>query len=144
MKITGYFKHKIGAPPAPYIRAMVRLPSGNFAAIDFLVDTGADFTVVHPADSLKLGLKAQPLNHPKNRMSSGIGGTAQYRSEDARLIFKTQGGPPVTWDTSILIGPCGDEKFQSALRAPSLLGRDFLQHCHFTADSRKNQLSLTI
>ena len=144
-KIAGYFKHRPGAPPTPYVWAMVQLPGGAFTGVDFLVDTGADKTILHPADANRLGLGAPSLKHSKNKQTSGIGGVARYRIENVRLVFESQEGP-ITWNASILRGPCGDKGFQVGLRAgmPSLLGRDFLQYVCLAIDWKKNHVFLRL
>ena len=40
----------------PFIDGLLRVWSGGFGVIHFLVDTGADSTIVHPADYRAIGI----------------------------------------------------------------------------------------
>ena len=53
--------------------------------VSFLVDTGADGTVLMPTDSKKIGIDFQSLRHPT--ISEGIGGPARGFNEAVVLSF---------------------------------------------------------
>ena len=84
MRIEGHFQGGGKFTPSPYITALVVLSSGVFAPVNFLVDTGAFRTTLHPSDAQKLGIRALPLGDPKNQESTGIGGNAQYSPPPAQ------------------------------------------------------------
>ena len=145
MRIEGHFQGGGKFTPSPYIKALVVLSSGVFAPVNFLVDTGAFRTTLHPSDAQKLGIRALPLGDPKNQESTGIGGNAQYSPRRATILFAA-GEKEHAWEGFIQVGPCGDEPFQQALRSnvPSLLGRDFLNGNRLVVDYGANELYIEL
>jgi hypothetical protein len=58
---------------APYIEARVSFPRlKRRGLVSFLVDTGADGTVLMPADSKKLGIDFKSLKNPTTSQGIGI------------------------------------------------------------------------
>ncbi len=148
MRIQGRLEHNVGAPSSPYITAVVELPNGKSAPINFLVDTGADFTTIHTADSIKLGIGVLPTGVPGNKISVGIGGFAEYKRQDAKLTFKSS-KQVYEWEEKIAIGPCGEDRFSAALAGvlrgnstPSILGRDFLSRGRLVIDDAADEVFL--
>lgn len=85
MAITGRYIQ--GNPPAPFIGARVYLLSQKLAFdLDFLLDTGADATMLSPADVFKFGVDVGALTG-QERFYTGIGGSMRMVQEDARIIF---------------------------------------------------------
>lgn len=71
---------------APYLEAYVSVPRlGHKGYVSFLVDTGADGTVLMPADTKKLGINSGSLRNPT--ASQGVGGVARGYSEQIILGF---------------------------------------------------------
>ena len=70
----------------PYINGFLVLPRlGIYGNVQFLLDTGAESTCIHPADSLKLDIPFGRLLSPS--MSYGVGGSSLYHKEPAVLSF---------------------------------------------------------
>ena len=127
--------------PSPSIKALVEIPGLSVPAnVEFLVDTGAARTTLHPGDLAKLGIdivfyatSVQPLTFV------GVGGEASYGEQDATLHFKnTQIHLPA------LIGPLDKSQVDIALKkqVPSLLGRDLLNLGLLIVDYETNQVSI--
>src|SRR5215467_11358638 len=77
------------ASGAPYIEAHVSFPRlGLRGFVSFLVDTGADGTVLMPSDGKKLGVDFTTLINPTT--SQGIGGSSQGFSEEVVLSVSDQ------------------------------------------------------
>ena len=143
--IDGYFKtlHP-SVPPAPYLRAVVRLEGLNDPRryVDFLVDTGADSTCVHPPDVLALDVERDVLNFRHSTESQGIGGSLRYIPHRALLIFDQDDGH-VLWQCQIDICDIWSNPQSAAELAslPSLLGRDFLSLCNMQMNTSQGILS---
>lgn len=139
--IEGYFKPPdYPGPPAPYVRAVIMLEGLNRPRpVDFLVDTGADSTCLHPRDVLALGVDPGILDFKRVRGSQGIGGSLDYIPHNAVLIFG-QSNSHTLWRCEIDICDIWsdleneeddeDEYEEGADWLPSLLGRDFLNLCN--------------
>lgn len=75
----------------PYIEGRLSLPRfGKHSNISFLIDTGADTTVLAPTDAKKLGINYAKLLHPQE--SVGIGGTNRCFHEEALVAFSGDNG----------------------------------------------------
>ena len=62
-------------PPAPYVRAFVLLEGmATGEMVDFLVDTGADTTTLHPRDLQLLKVSHSILDFNTRLTAIGIGG----------------------------------------------------------------------
>jgi hypothetical protein len=115
--IRGYF----GGHPnrrRPFVIADLAIPAlAVVGTVHFLVDTGADSTVLAPRDaaSLRLDFGRLPMGMP----STGVGGQTPRVSTPATLTLDTL---PVT--TTLRILAPTDQRQREALRTiPSLLGR---------------------
>lgn len=107
----------------PFLRGDVLIPRfGVQAGVNFLVDTGADVTCLHPGDAI-------PANIPFDRLENltanrGIGGQSSYFVEQAILSFRDADGRPIyLYDIDIRIG----KPEEVSDRIPSLLGQDVLK-----------------
>ena len=136
--IEGYFNPlPYPAPPAPYVRAVIQLEGFNRpGSVDFLVDTGADSTCLHPRDARALGLDPGILDFRRGKSYRGIGGSLDYISHNAVLVFE-QSDSRVFWRCEINICDIwsdpdnGPEEYAEIVDwLPSLLGRDFLNLCN--------------
>ncbi len=127
--LQGRFGNTSGAP---YLEGHIFLPRlGLRGLISFLVDTGADGTVIMPADSKKLGVRFNTLRNPTT--SEGIGGAANGYNELIGLTFS---------DSKYIYSYLLNVEFSSPTRHnhrfPSLLGRDILDRWRFVCERSKN------
>ena len=119
--IAGYFEAEAALYRRPYIDVIVTSPNADDPSIDlpFMIDTGADLTLVSPIDGQRLcrrlGVDLQSL--PRGGAIGGIGGTVQTRVVRATLVI---GSYRTTMDVPIIDSPPGPYDM------PSLIGRDII------------------
>ena len=97
--------------------------------IEFLIDTGADITIIMPVDRQTIVIPARVLDEGCPDFLGGIGGVLKVKYlHDVTLRFRDAEGNR----TSALLFPrigvaCPPKaQLQTYMNAPSLLGRDFL------------------
>lgn len=93
MTIEGYFDSS--GEPAPYVEARVHLPRlGLSGTVDFLLDTGADATTLHPGDTGKIPIDLNTLSQDSISVR-GIGGEMRWcrkkRSFTSRMATRAGG-----------------------------------------------------
>ena len=121
---------------APLIQIAVTLEDRS-DDIWFLIDTGADATVLHPADAQSLlgdGLQMIDFaRDPYRAAGLGVGGGAERVARDATLTLRSVDDETYAVEMPILIArPVPAEPGDHGnWRLPSLLGRDFLRHFRF-------------
>ena len=141
MSIEGYSKTGVSLTPAPYVEATVYLPRLQVSnRVDFLIDTGADRTCIHPVDMEKLNIDYRRLRRNNLITGSGIGGGLDYYCEEAILVLIDRCGEERYCHFDILLG--GRTGSPTIMDLPSLLGRDFINLCYLQADRSKNRLVL--
>ena len=120
----------------PRVRARVRLPGfREETAIDFVVDTGADRTLIHGRDRSRFDTEPVRTGSgliPRARVS-GISGTSlAYAVEEAEYVFEEVDGAvwPLPGRAHIALDP-------AARGVPSLLGRDLLDLMLFCISERE-------
>ena len=70
----------------PFVQGRLFIPRLRVEGyIDFLVDTGADFTAIHPRDGQRIDIPYSKLR--KKSDVSGIGGDHEYYHEPGMLLF---------------------------------------------------------
>jgi hypothetical protein len=127
--LEGRFGNTTGAP---YLEAHVSFPRlGLRGLVSFLVDTGADGTVLMPADSKKLGINFRSLRNPTT--SEGIGGKADGFNERVVLTFSDK-----IHVYAYLLNIELSVPTRHNHRFPSLLGRDILDRWRFVMDQPRN------
>lgn len=134
--IRGYF----GGSPGrlrPLVIANLSIRPANVAGeVHFLVDTGADSTVLSPRDARSFGLSLTQL--PRGAPSAGVGGMTPTVSTEATitlgaLAFRIRLG---------ILDPTSRRQ-QATLRfIPSLLGRDILAHFAVIVEQRTSRVLL--
>ena len=133
---TRRLQHSMVSGGAPLIQIEVAL-EGRSADVSFLIDTGADATVLHPTDARSLlrgGLHRISFEGDSRRVVGlGVGGAADRVVRDVTLTLRSVDGEPYAVEMPILIArPTPAEPGDHGnWRLPSLLGRDFLRHFCF-------------
>ena len=133
MRIKGTMSHRL-EPPAPTIRALVRIPNIGSQHVSLLIDTGASTTALLDLDAMRFGIS---LDYARNNLLQpsrkiiGIGGAAEtfvipgteltFRAED-NVIIETTDLYIVLHDPKRL----GLENYERVLLLPSILGRDVI------------------
>src|SRR4051794_13573744 len=122
------------------LAVVVQLPAWSTSGdIDFLVDTGASRTVLHPADAYRLRVPFDDLVPAEHARAWGTGGVAAYAEEPASLRFVDAGRP---FDLDFRIWIALPDPYN--VRLPSLLGRDVLQYFRLTVDLREPLVTLDV
>lgn len=121
----------------PYVQGRLILPQWNIQGdVQFLVDTGADSTIIHPYDGLRLRVPFAELE--SEILSVGIGGRHPYCPENAVLLFEDDSRLR-EYHCEVLIGrPSGHSD-----RLPSLLGRPLLNHWRMLYDPVRDRLTMS-
>jgi hypothetical protein len=132
--LEGRFGNTTGAP---YLEAHVSFPRLKLRGlVSFLVDTGADGTMLMPADSKKLGVNFRTLRNPTT--SEGIGGAAKGFNETVVLSFSDR---RYIYSYLLMIELSASTRHNH--RFPSLLGRDILDKWRFIMDSTQRKIAFT-
>ena len=129
----------------PVVRVSLHLPglTTDFVAVDFLVDTGATDTYLHPLDAkIKLGIAptvlANPQLWPQRRATNGIGGRVTCYVHPAIYVFHHDDGriQQITHEIEIAAPTLHNATL------PSLLGIDLLRHFKVSMDYASQRLTL--
>ena len=106
-RITGSFREWGGGSTdsyigvQPFVRAVVELPRLDLKhPVDFLVDTGAARSTLHPQSMVRLGISLEIYVPTLISDMTGVGGGASYGEEEAVLHFRNAQVP-----MRILVGP---------------------------------------
>jgi len=135
--------------PRPKITCIISADGGKIGGVvDFLIDTGADHTVLMPDDASRLGITSTSLSQGCPDSTRGVGGvTTPIRYlQDVTLEFQTS-DPDKTETVSLdrlgVIFPRRDARRGSGYSGmPSLLGRSFLSMCLIEMSPDKVVLSI--
>ncbi len=143
--MKGWYKtQRTGSPPAPYVRAAVSLERlGVMGLVEFLVDTGADRTVLHSKDISVLRIDLSKLDVKTLQRLDGVGGGAHYYKEPATLYFMEDGEGAFiqSWSLEILLAMTPMNP-KGGPTIPSLLGRDILNNFVVRLDPLNDDLTL--
>ena len=135
--IPGYFQDE-NSILRPFVDLTLEFPVANNQAlrISFLVDTGADRTLISPVDGARLRseLGVDILGLPFGSPIGGIGGQTETRMIDATLDIGEQ---PISTTLSLVEPPPGH--FPTM---PSLLGRDIIYQLALFMEYRTDRLLL--
>ena len=132
--ITGRFGDTSGRP---FIEGRLYLPRLGIAGdISFLLDTGADASVLMPADSRRLKVPFHELNG--DNPCGGIGGTVHCYVERAFLVFSDPGKALYAYELDMDIMP-DDPQMEDVT---SLLGRDVIDRWQITYDPERSKLTI--
>ena len=120
----------------PYMSGRVIVPRLNVAGnVSFIFDTGADFTLLMPADAATMNIDFNALR--KTASSFGIGGTAKAYVEPANVFFVNRDGDRLFgFNIQLYI----QDPAANAMHIPSLLGRDIIDRLRVTYDKSAKEL----
>ena len=128
--IDGFF----GSDGHAYLEGHVYMPRfGIVGRVEFLVDTGADVTTLHPDDADDLGCPFDELENPVE--VSGVGGEQTYYNEPVIILFY---GTDRTYGFRVTI-PIGKPSEETD-GLESLLGVDILNRMRMDYDFRRRRL----
>lgn len=134
--IRGYFD----GPPGrrrPFVTATLTIPALTLAGeVHFLVDTGADSTLLAPRDATVLGI--DPSRLAPGPPGVGVGGRTPTTSADA---FITLDGLTLVTTIRLLV-PTSTRQHQALASIPSLLGRDVLRRFALFVEERTDPVLL--
>lgn len=134
--IRGFFREEAGRR-RPFILSLVEFPTlGRSGNVAFLVDTGADASLLAPRDAANLGIDLRRL--ARGPSSTGVGGTTRTVQAPARITFDQQ-----SYQLTLrVLAPRGPRQRDALQRIPSLLGRDILSQVALFVDDRSGRVLL--
>jgi hypothetical protein len=121
----------------PFVAAAVAIPALAVGGdVAFLVDTGADSTLLAPRDVTRLGIDLQQL--PEGAPSTGVGGRTPTAYARAIITLDTH-----NFDVRLrILAPRAPHQQAVLIRIPSLLGRDVLAHFALFFEERTRRVLL--
>jgi hypothetical protein len=130
--IRGYFRRAHGIS-RPFVDATLEFPTLGDQSIDvsFLVDSGADCTVLSPTIAGALGAVVNTMS--PGPITAGVGGMTDTRAVRAVLQFG---------DVAIPIVLVVFEATGRTTAMPSILGRDALSHFALVMEERTDRVLL--
>jgi len=124
----------------PFITGFIVLPRLMLGdEISFLVDTGADRTVIQPRDAVKLGIEHQrTFAGAPVVVSRGIGGNAEEYVEPGLVLFRHN---DEKWDHLLVLLYFAKPTPENA-SDPSILGRDVISYYRLVFEQRAGLVTL--
>ena len=123
----------------PYMEGRLLLPRLRLRAdVSFVVDTGADRSVLMPLDAQRIGVDFSRLSGEVE--SVGIGGLVRNYTEQAVLVFNEPSRRLVGYFINLEITSPGPDIED----VPSLLGRDVLDRWRMNYDPGNSRLTFTV
>jgi hypothetical protein len=121
----------------PFITAHLSIASQGIGGdADFLIDTGADVTLLAPTDALRLGIDTEQL--PAGPPSTGVGGIMPTVYANATITLGEQAySIPLR-----ILAPRVRAQRRALGRIPSLVGRDILSHFALFFEERTERVLL--
>ena len=104
--------------------------------VNFLIDTGADSTLLGPADAFRLGIDIALL--PRGAISRGVGGASETVQAQGMVLFEDHSFPL----TLRILAPRTRRQQEIRHSIPSLLGRDVLSQFALFFEERTNRVLL--
>ena len=143
--IRGFFDPWVGFGHAPSVSVLNSLPElpGISAFIQFLIDSGADTSAIHPRDAeralgVNFNVVRTALPDARIERSLGIGGEAEYLVTTAHYAFVHDDGH---WEE--IAQPIRFARPTTTNRPiPSIIGWDILENFRLTLDWHASLVSL--
>ena len=134
--IEGRFGNTSGRP---YVEGRLYLPRFDLAGdISFLVDTGADASLVNPGDALRIGVDIARLGGQAELV--GLGGSIACFVEPVWVVFSGRDGAIYVYRLDMEIAPPRPDTHS----LPSLLGRDVLDRWRMVYDPGGRALEFAV
>ncbi len=135
---------EFGAAGRPFVEGSLTLPRfGVTRHINFLVDTGADATCIHPRDGWPAGIPFDLLQD--SIASRGVGGQAAYFREPAVLEFVDADERKIhSCGVTVNIAKPGTRASDPINTIYSLLGRDIIDRWRMVYDRTDGILEFTV
>lgn len=129
--------HEEGGRRRPFVVAQLEIADARASGqVAFLIDTGADATVLSPRDTRKLRINTAAL--PAGPPSTGVGGRMATVYAPATITLEH-----FTHDLRLrILVPTSPAQERALARIPSLLGRDILEHFGFFLELRTGRVVL--
>lgn len=141
MAIWGRYKTIDGKDRGPYVSAYLFFPRLDvYGSVEFLVDSGADSTMLRPARDLEIVIPYHQLRTDVYGMATGLGGQQRCFIEQCMLSFRDEQSRYVWRFLNIFIADVATSVVMQ--ESPSLLGRDFLNFCDVHLNYAENLVSL--
>lgn len=138
MTLAGQFRDAT-RHPYPSIDGRVSIVGPVAAAkVSFLVDTGAEITLLMPKDAATLGIDFGSLI-PMPALISGVGGDVRLYRASASIVFSDEANHYV-YRAELAIAEPGEHN----RGLPSLLGRDILNRWRLRYDAPANALEAQV
>lgn len=123
----------------PYVEGRLTLRRFRISAdVSFILDTGADMTVLMPADASRLGVDFAKLDTPCQ--SQGIGGYSSDFLERALITFLDSSGSLFTFGIDLVISTPSPD----IMTVPSLLGRNVIDRWRVVYDPTDGRLEAEV
>ena len=123
----------------PYIEGRVIIPRLQCRAnISFIVDTGADQTLLMPIDGIRIGIDYRQLTGEKETV--GIGGITNNFTERGILVFAEPKRRLHFYAIELAIAPPAPD----IMDIPSLLGRDILNNWQMVYNAQNSRLTFKV
>ena len=135
MVVTGFFDES-GRPAIEVHVTITKLGLGGL--VRFIVDTGADQTLIGYEDATDLGVEFEQYDQDSSVESIGVGGPLPTYPEEGRLFFRDADDNQHPFSLTLAVA----EK-NPAGWVPSLLGRDILRWFRVVVSAPENEVSLT-
>lgn len=135
--IVGRFGDTSGRP---FVEGRLYLPRlGIQGNISFLLDTGADSSMIMPGDAKKLGINYNDLQGDTECV--GVGGPVHYYVERALVAFSDPGEALHIYELPELGVMHDDPQMENV---HSLLGRDIIDRWRITYDPQGSRLNIKV
>lgn len=112
----------------PVVDCFINIPALRVSgAVSFLIDTGADTTLLMPADARRLGVKYSDLIY--TRVSTGVGGECEEYIVPAQLLVSDE---KAAFGYRLVLGIA--RPFEYLEECPSIIGTDILKNWKVVLD----------